>query len=70
MIFAQEVRSAVKSENPEFSFQEIGRELGRRWKALTEGEKGPYNDKAELDKTRYEKEKEKYLASKAASYDN
>jgi len=34
--------------------------LGAKWKELTESQKAPYNKKAEVDKKRYEAEKESY----------
>jgi hypothetical protein len=34
--------------------------LGEKWKALTDKERKPYNDKAAADKKRYEEEKAQY----------
>jgi len=45
MLFAKEMRPVVKEENPEFSFGEIGKELGARWRALTDDEKEAYKTK-------------------------
>jgi hypothetical protein len=36
--------------------------LGDKWKALTESERKPYDEKAATDKKRYEEEKAKYQA--------
>lgn len=36
--------------------------LGDKWKALTEAERKPYEEKAAADKKRYEDEKAKYQA--------
>lgn len=36
--------------------------LGDKWKALSESERKPYDDKAAADKKRYEEEKAKYNA--------
>lgn len=36
--------------------------LGDKWKALTETERKPYDEKAAADKKRYEDEKAKYQA--------
>lgn len=36
--------------------------LGDKWKALTETERKPYDEKAATDKKRYEEEKAKYQA--------
>ncbi|KAI8982413.1 high mobility group box domain-containing protein [Mycotypha africana] len=59
MFFSQEKRAEVKAENPEASFGQIGKILGEKWKAMSDEEKKPYNDKAEADKKRYEAEKNK-----------
>ncbi|KAA8910354.1 hypothetical protein TRICI_004152 [Trichomonascus ciferrii] len=64
MFFANEQRDTVRSENPGISFGQVGRVLGERWKALTDEEKRPYEDKAKADKQRYEDEKAAYAASK------
>eukprot|EP00985_Skeletonema_marinoi_P012776 scaffold6259_cov75-Skeletonema_marinoi.AAC.4 len=45
MLFAKEMRPVVKEENPEFSFGELGKELGARWRALTDDEKEAYKTK-------------------------
>ncbi|KAL7492365.1 hypothetical protein ACHAWT_002550 [Skeletonema menzelii] len=44
MLFAKEMRPKVKEENPEMSFGELGKELGARWRALSEEEKGKYKN--------------------------
>lgn len=36
--------------------------LGDKWKALSDSERKPYDDKAAADKKRYEEEKAKYNA--------
>lgn len=36
--------------------------LGDKWKALSEAERKPYDEKAATDKKRYEEEKAKYNA--------
>lgn len=64
MFFANEERENVRNDNPGISFGQVGRVLGERWKALSEAEKKPYEQKAEADKKRYEEEKAAYNASK------
>uniref|UniRef100_A0A060SYZ3 ARAD1A15532p n=1 Tax=Blastobotrys adeninivorans TaxID=409370 RepID=A0A060SYZ3_BLAAD len=64
MFFANEQRENVRNDNPGISFGQVGRVLGERWKALSEAEKKPYEEKAEADKKRYEEEKAAYNASK------
>ncbi|RLV93240.1 Non-histone chromosomal protein 6 [Spathaspora sp. JA1] len=60
MFFANENRDIVRAENPGISFGQVGKLLGEKWKALSDDEKVPYNNKAETDKKRYEKEKAEY----------
>ncbi|CAO3644306.1 unnamed protein product [Mucor hiemalis] len=57
MFFSQDQRSTVKTENPDATFGQIGKILGEKWKAMTDDQKKPYNQKAEADKKRYEDEK-------------
>ncbi len=42
MLFAKEIRPTIKEENPEMSFGELGKELGARWRALSDEEKAEY----------------------------
>lgn len=39
MKFCQKERASVMKENPNIKFTEVGKELGKRWQALSEGEK-------------------------------
>jgi len=43
--FSNENRDQVKQDKPKASFGDIGRELGKRWHALSDEEKSKYNDK-------------------------
>ena len=52
--FSKTERSKLPSG---LSFGEVGKELSSRWKALTEKDRGPYDELAAKDKTRYEREK-------------
>lgn len=61
MFFANEMRDAVRSENPGIAFGQVGKVLGEKWKLLAAAEKSPYEDKAAADKKRYEKEKAEYV---------
>lgn len=60
MFFANENRDIVRAENPGISFGQVGKLLGEKWKALSSDEKVPYENKADTDKKRYEKEKAEY----------
>ena len=42
---------------------QVGKVLGERWKALSESERRPYEDKAKADKERYDAEKASYAVS-------
>ena len=64
MVFSGEMRNKVKEENPDMKLVEIASELGRRWKALTDEEKKPYQDKADADKERFNEEMEGYVVPK------
>ncbi|KAI8885347.1 HMG box protein, partial [Backusella circina FSU 941] len=57
MFFSQANREKIKQENPDATFGQLGKILGEKWKAMSEDDKKPYNDKAKADKERYEKEK-------------
>ncbi|KAI7869315.1 high mobility group box domain-containing protein [Spinellus fusiger] len=57
MFFSQDQRQVVKEENPEAGFGQIGKILGDKWKKMSDAEKKPYIEKAEIDKKRYESEK-------------
>lgn len=42
---------------------QVGKLLGERWKALSDVQRRPYEEKAEADKKRYEEEKANYNVS-------
>lgn len=42
---------------------QVGKLLGERWKALSEAQRRPYEEKAQADKKRYEEEKASYNVS-------
>ncbi|KAJ2843573.1 Non-histone chromosomal protein 6 [Coemansia brasiliensis] len=57
MFFSQDKRNEVKDSNPNATFGEIGKLLGKMWSELTEEQKKPYKEKSEKDKARYEAER-------------
>jgi hypothetical protein len=57
LFFCEEIRPQIIAENPTMSFTEIGREQGRRWKALPQEVKNMYKARWEEDKKRYEADK-------------
>ena len=42
MKFSARERKSVMAENPNIAFADVGRELGKRWRALSEAEKKRY----------------------------
>eukprot|EP00474_Spongospora_subterranea_P009428 CRZ09886.1 hypothetical protein [Spongospora subterranea] len=56
MYFSQDRRPQIRTENPDTAFGDLGRLLGQLWKSLEDSEKQPYNDKAQADKERFDKE--------------
>lgn len=56
LFFAAITRSAIMAEFSGITFQDVGRELGKRWKALSDEEKKPFQDMFFTDKKRYELE--------------
>ena len=42
MLFAKETRPTIKTELPDLTFGEVGKELGKRWRALTDAQKAEY----------------------------
>jgi len=62
MFFANDNRDKVREENPGIKFGEVGKILGEKWKELTDKDKKPFEDRAKIDKERYEAEKRTYQA--------
>ncbi|KAL4969546.1 high-mobility group nucleosome-binding protein [Aspergillus stella-maris] len=62
MFFANDNREKVREENPGITFGQVGKMLGEKWKALSDKDRKPYEDKAATDKKRYEDEKAAYQA--------
>ncbi|KAJ3342298.1 Non-histone chromosomal protein 6 [Gonapodya sp. JEL0774] len=56
MLFAQEKRPEIKAANPDAGFGDMGKLVGAAWKNLSDAEKKKYQDKADVDKLRYERE--------------
>ncbi|RLN90513.1 hypothetical protein BBJ28_00011565 [Nothophytophthora sp. Chile5] len=55
-------RREMQLRRPELKHNEVMREMGVVWKALSEAERAPYQRKAELDVERFQTEMETYLA--------
>lgn len=50
ILFGMHIRPIIKEEMPELSNTDIMREIGRRWKLLTDEEKQPFKDAAAAEK--------------------
>lgn len=50
LYFCNEMRPVIKEELPNIASNEIMKELGRRWRLLSDEEKKPYNDMASVGK--------------------
>ncbi len=66
MVFCTRKRSeyaaAAEAAGENLSFGQIGSKLGSRWRAMTDTEKKPYDDEADLDKKRFEHEMQLFKA--------
>jgi len=67
MFFANEKRDELRKQYPDKKITEIGKELGKLWKELTDDEKKPYADKAAEDKKRYTTAMESYTPPEESS---
>ena len=56
IIFCQEKRPEIKNENPEMSAKEITKELGRRWKELSEEEKLEFKQEEKVQEEKVQEE--------------
>lgn len=64
MHYVQATRETYKKDHPELSHKETIAKLGEVWNNLDEKEKGPFHAKATIDKDKYKREKDEYLANK------
>lgn len=53
ILFCKDHRDEIKNKNPSFKVTDITKELGERWKSITEKDKKKYEKMAGEDKTRY-----------------
>ncbi|XP_033624937.1 high mobility group protein 20A-like isoform X1 [Asterias rubens] len=63
--FLNDRRDKARADNPNMSFAEITRMLGKEWTTLSQNEKQCYLDEADRDKERYVKELENYQQTEA-----
>lgn len=63
MFFSAAKRAEVLEQNPSFGVTDVAKELGARWKLVTAEEKATYQQQADEDKARYEREMAEYSAT-------
>lgn len=59
-LFGNSERDKVREAHPEMSMPEIAKQLGKEWASLSAEEKQPYQERADDDRQRYEREKIAY----------
>jgi HMG (high mobility group) box len=67
-LFVKDRRATVSKEYPDMDFASLGKEMGKRWKLLSEGEKKVFTEKAQMDQDRYKKEAYAYKLQKQWIY--
>ncbi|KAG1048355.1 hypothetical protein G6F43_009249 [Rhizopus delemar] len=60
LFYCNSIRADVDKEFPSASFVEKSKIYGERWKKLSDAEKKPYNEMAQKEKERYNRELETY----------
>lgn len=60
IFFSKEERINIKNKNPEMSFGDIAKLIGKNWKHISEKDKKKYIKMADDDKIRYNKQMEEY----------
>lgn len=60
-LFLKDYRPKIKEKNPEFTFSQIGKELGKQWKEINIEEKKQYSEIATIESERYKREKQIHL---------
>merc|ERR1719193_2236730 len=60
MLYAASVRSQIVKENPDMSVPEVMKEQSVWWKALSETQRQPWDEKSAAARVKYEKKLEKY----------
>lgn len=67
VFFTFDMRPKVMEEYPGIKFVDMGVVLGERWRALPADQKQKYEEKAQEDKQRFNKEMEEYSAKRVAA---
>ena len=64
MFYANSVRAQIREENPDLSMPDVSKEIGMRYKALSEAEQAKWQAKADAAKEVYKKEMVEYEKTK------
>ena len=67
MFFANDIRPALRQQNPDKKITEIASLIGARWRSLSAKHRQPYEKLQEQDKLRYDREMAKYSKSTTPS---
>eukprot|EP00938_MAST-03A_sp_MAST-3A-sp1_P002291 g2291.t1 len=59
-VFFKETRVKLLEEFEKITFEQLGKEVGKRWHKLSTKERVPYQKRSRLDKERFKKEMEEY----------
>ena len=62
ILWCKVARKELKEKNPNMPFQQVGKELGKLWKSLTDKQKAPYQEQTKEEKEEYEEKKKNYNA--------
>lgn len=62
MFFSNHMRPKLKARHPDITFLELGTEIGKLWRGLSNAKRKPYMQLANEDKARYQDEKANYVA--------
>jgi len=65
MFFSAANRERILAENPNFSITDVAKALGEAWKTVSDAEKEVFQQQADEDKARYEREMAAYTAAKS-----
>ena len=59
-LFSQDERPKIKKDNPALSVADIAKLIGERWRAIGEDKKRHYEERARVEKERYDREIAEY----------
>lgn len=67
MFYVKEIRPMLMRDQPEMSFIDIMRLIGKQWHAMSEEEKLPYTKRSEEDRRRFAEENESFSRTRQSS---